>query len=55
MRVPKELRPLYETENLRRSLKTSERSEAISRLRYELCKVEAEFAEKRRQLFATRR
>lgn len=49
MRVPTELRPLYgKKEIFRKSLDTSDFREAVSRVRFEAFKLEAEFAEKRR-------
>jgi len=51
MRMPKELRSLYgKKEIIRKSFDTSDRSEAISRVRYEAFKLDAEFAERRREL-----
>ncbi len=51
MRVPKELRSLYgKKEVIRKSLNASDRSEAISRVRYEAFKLDAEFKAKEREL-----
>lgn len=50
VRVPTELRKLYGKEFVRESLGTSEFREAVREVRFRLGQVEAEFAEKRRQL-----
>lgn len=51
IRVPKDLRGLYgKRDILRQSLGTSDYREAISKVRFEACKLEAEFAEKRREM-----
>jgi hypothetical protein len=51
MRVPKDLRALYgKKEIIRKSLDTSDRAEAISRVRFEAYKLDSEFEAKRREL-----
>src|ERR1700722_11788754 len=51
MRVPKDLRALYgKKEIIRKSLDTSNRAEAISRVRYKAFKVDSDFEAKRREL-----
>jgi len=51
MRVPKDLRSLYgKKEIIRKSLDTSDRGEAISRVRFEAFKLDSEFEAKRREL-----
>ena len=55
VRVPTDLRPLYGKQDIiRRSLKTSEYREAISRVRFESFRLESEFASKRRTLIAAK-
>ena len=55
VRVPTDLRPLYGKQDIiRRSLKTSEYREAISRVRFENFRLESEFASKRRTLAAAK-
>ncbi len=50
IRVPTELRPLYGKKDIfRKSLDTSDFREAVSRIRFEAFKLEAEFEEKRRE------
>lgn len=51
MRVPTELRPLYgKREIFRKSLGTSDFREAVSRVRFEAFKLDAEFEDKRREM-----
>ena len=56
IRVPNDLRPLYgKQEIIRKSLGTSDHREAISKVRFEAFKLDAEFAEKRRENEQARR
>jgi hypothetical protein len=51
MRVPTELRPLYgKRDIIRKSLGTSDRREAIARVRFEAFKLDTEFEAKRSEL-----
>ncbi len=49
-RVPNDLRGVYKTEYIRKSLMTSDRREALDRLHYEAFALNADFAAKRREL-----
>ncbi|MEP6669411.1 MAG: site-specific integrase [Chthoniobacter sp.] len=56
MRVPTALRAAYgRTDIIRKSLNTSDRREAVSRVRYEAFRQEAEFAAKSREIEARKR
>jgi hypothetical protein len=50
VRVPKDLRAVYKTEIIRKSLKTSDHREAINLVRYEAFALDADFAAKRREM-----
>lgn len=56
IRVPKDLRPLYgKREFFRHSLGTSDYSEAVSKVRFEAFRLDAEFAAKRREMANAKR
>src|SRR5258708_362066 len=50
VRVPDELRPIIGQREIRRALKTSDRGDAVRRVRVASVEVEAEFAAARRKL-----
>lgn len=56
IRVPKDLRPLYgKRDIIRKSLDTSDYREAVSLVRFEAFKLDAEFSAKRREIAAAKR